>query len=145
MHSHESGVMPAGKRWNKTCTIKGVGFHRCNERALWFELQSQLFVDLIGHSPLVYSFNLPFPQFLQKLQLSTFLPQLLQNIPTTIPCAGTKWRSGQGRVKTGHSFCSLIADHLILFLMSGFCIWCEQFVFDVSNLYLMWAICFWCE
>ena len=63
---------------------------------------------------------------LQKLQLSTFLPQLLQNIPTTIPRAGTKWRWDQGRVKTGHSFRSQTADRLILFL-----------IFDVSNLYLM--------
>ena len=77
---------------------------------------------LIGRSPLVYSFNLTFPQLLQKLQSSTFLPQVLQNIPTTIPCAGTKWRPGQGRVKSGHSFRSPTADRLIFFLMSGFCI-----------------------
>ena len=25
------------------------------------------------------------------------------------------------------------------------CIWCERFVFDVSDLYLMWAICIWCR
>ena len=32
-----------------------------------------------------------------------------------------------------------------LFLMWAICFWCEQFVFDVNNLFLMWAICFWCQ
>ena len=40
---------------------------------------------------------------------------------------------------------NFVLDVSNLYLMWAICIWCEWFVFDVSNLYLMWVICIWCD
>ena len=54
--------------------------------------------------------------------------------------------SGFGFAVSNSFWCEqFVFDVSNLFLMWAICFWCKQFVFDVSNLFLMWAICFWCD
>ena len=76
-----------------------------------------------------------------RLPIDYLFISLMSSIVTTVvPCAGTKRRSGQGRVKNGDSVSFSDRWPFNLSVDWAICSWCAKFVFDVSNLYFMWAI-----